>query len=69
MNDEREFVSAESLVAQVRRVPGEKSKAHIHPTFLQSRLDFGRGNFFNVQTDLRMICGEQAEQLRHQGDI
>ena len=41
-NNERKFIRAEAFVAQVRRVPGQKSETDVHPAFFQRGLDFGR---------------------------
>ena len=48
---------------------GDKSQAHIHPSFFQRGLNLGRGNFFHDQADVRILRVEKAEELRDERDI
>src|SRR4029077_7289308 len=68
-NNQRKFIGAEQLVAQVRRMTRDEAETGVHPPFLQSRLDFRRRNFLDDQANGGVRDREQAEQIRNQCNI
>ena len=48
---------------------GEKSQPDIHSTFLDCRLNLGRGNFFNGKTHTGMSGGKHSEERWNEGTI
>jgi hypothetical protein len=68
-HDQCEFIRAKTLVAQIWRVPGQKTQANVHATFFHGRLDLSGRDFLDRDADRRMIGDKCAEKLRHERHI
>ena len=69
VDDEGKLIVAEAFVTQARRMTSEKSQPDIHPPFLDRRLDFSRGNFFDGEAHTGMGGGKHSKERRNEGKI
>ena len=69
VDDEGKLIDVEAFITQARRMTGEKSQPDIHSTFLDRRLNFSRGNFFDGKAHTGMSGRKHSEERWNEGTI